>query len=180
MTQGCFSLVKECLQQHGLFCFSHHSTIDKAQGAQGAQKEYSWKGWPKGHPISHEITISKKNGEKKEKERALRVVAFVVPGHCNVWLCNELCFPGESWTTACPWEVVNQLLAFLCLCTLLLPSLSKCLYLSYITSFLSPIALCGERVRGYVWLSCLLGLAQMKISLYFKWKNMFVYLQMKD
>lgn len=175
MTQGCFSLVKECLQKHGLFYFSHHSTIDKAQGTQGAQKEYSWKGWPKGHTISHEIIISKKSGEKKQKERAVRVVAFVVPGHCNVWGSSAFLERAELLPAH-----GNQLLAFLCLCTWLLPSLLKCLYLTCITPFLSPIALCVERVRGCVWLSCIPSLAQIKISLCFKWKNMFVYLQMKD
>lgn len=175
-TQGYFSLVKECLQQHGLFCFSHHSTIAKARGAQGTQKEHTWKSWPNGHPISHEIAISQKSGKKKEKEktelwRLLSLVTVMYGRPLLSWGELNYCMPiGSGEPTP-----FFPLLVYMTFTFHIKMSLSTC-----IIPFLSPIALCGEQVRGCVCLSCLPGLAQIKIALCFKWKHMFVYLHKKD
>ena len=75
----------------------------------------------------------------------------------------EPCFPGDGWTPACRWEVVNEFLVLLCLRAQLLFYLLNCLYLnprvfSLLVFWFSPSHLGGEWVSGYVVLSCRLGL----------------------
>lgn len=64
----------------------------------------------------------------------------------------KLCFPGDGWTSACWWWVMNYFLALLYLWTQLLLCLLDCLYLNtwvfkLLSLQLSPIPLKGEIIK---------------------------------
>ena len=60
----------------------------------------------------------------------------------------EPCFPGDGWTLPCWWEVVNQFLVWLCLCTWLLLYLLNCLYLKPQVFSLLPFKFCPPSHLG--------------------------------
>ena len=76
----------------------------------------------------------------------------------------EPCFPGDGWTPACRWEVVNEFLVLFCLHAWLLLYLLNCLYLNPRVFSLLPFWFSPPSHRGGEWasscvvLSCWLGL----------------------
>ena len=60
----------------------------------------------------------------------------------------EPCFPGDGWTPACPWEVVNEFLVLLCLHARLLLYLLNCSYLNPWVLHSFPILPPSLWVRG--------------------------------
>lgn len=76
----------------------------------------------------------------------------------------EPCFSGGGWTSACPWEAVNEFLDLLCLCVGLLLYLIICPYLNpwgllafyHSNSLLPPTR--REWASSYMGLSCQLRL----------------------
>lgn len=72
------------------------------------------------------ITLSMEScGEQKEGIRVQRG-SICLPKS----LLPESCFSGDDWTPDCPYKVVNESLALLCLCIQLLLHLFNCFYLS--------------------------------------------------
>ena len=83
------------------------------------------------HNIQHHAQHTKQ-GEEEGRGGTFRVMALVF--RCYMM---EPCFPGEGWTPACWWEVVNEFLILLCLHVQLLLYLLNCLFLkSWVFSLL--------------------------------------------
>lgn len=77
----------------------------------------------------------------------------------------ELYFPGNGWTPAWPWEVVNEFFVLLSLCVWLFLYLLNCLYwnpfsllLFWFISLL-PSSCCGEWGSSWMVPHCQLGLS---------------------
>ena len=75
--------------------------------------------------------------------------------------CDEPCFPGSGWTSACWWEVLNEFLALICFCTkfLLYPVNRPDLNPSVLTLLIFPVLSSippgeSERVAMLYWAAC--------------------------
>lgn len=72
---------------------------------------------------------------------------------------DESRFSGSSWTSACPWEIVDEFLVLPCLFVQHLLYLINCLFKPLIfSSSSSQTAIVGKRESSCVGLSCLICL----------------------
>lgn len=105
---------------------------------------------------------------KLGEEGTFKVLAFFFPNNHYTWSS----FPGDGWTPAWQWEVVNKFLLLLFLYVWLLLSLINCPYLNPGVFLLSIFwfsfpSHCGESwASGNVVLSCHLGLNHDRFYVY--------------
>ena len=117
--------------------------------------------WPKAYSVPYSTVLSNKSWDKEGGRGDIQSYGIWLPK--SQLGMAEPCFPGIGWTPACPWEVVKEFLLLPCLHIELLLYLLNCLYLkprvfSVLVFLFSPPFLRGERVGGWMGLSCPTGL----------------------
>lgn len=90
--------------------FSAHSALPVSRQDQARVVDPDW---PKGYAVPHGIMLSNKSWGKEGGRRGHS--KFPKKPLCMMRFC-----PGNSWTPACWWEVLNKFLILFCLCTELL------------------------------------------------------------
>ena len=101
-----FLIAEQCL--HRLKGFSGPHDVPPARRLEVHQKlgggtaRTTDPNWPKGDSLPYDIVLSVESWRKKEEGGTIVIMAFVFPR--NLYMP---CFPGDGWTPACWWEVVN-------------------------------------------------------------------------